>query len=125
MTLFGLHRRLRGALVGHLALFEMTSAVPNRRYGDGLRRLGVDDPDTLDFFDEHVEADAVHESVAAVDLAGGLVRDEPELAGDVLFGACALLHVEARWAQHLLDAWEDDVNSLRLPLDDDTAALAS
>ncbi len=125
MTLFGLHRRLRGALVGHLALFEMTSAVPNRRYGDGLRRLGVDDPDTLDFFDEHVEADAVHESVAAVDLAGGLVRDEPELADDVLFGACALLHVEARWAQHLLDAWEDDVNSLRLPLDDDMAALAS
>ena len=41
MSLFGLHRRLRGALVGHLAAFEMTSSIPNRRYGDGLRRLGV------------------------------------------------------------------------------------
>ena len=40
MSLFGLHRRLRGAIVGHLALFEMTSSVPNRRYGAGLRRLG-------------------------------------------------------------------------------------
>ena len=32
MSLFGLHRRLRGAIVGHLALFEMTSSIPNRRY---------------------------------------------------------------------------------------------
>ena len=30
-----------------------------------------------DFFDEHVEADAVHENIAAVDLAGGLARQEP------------------------------------------------
>ncbi|HEX6390674.1 MAG TPA: iron-containing redox enzyme family protein [Solirubrobacteraceae bacterium] len=126
MTLFGLHRRLRGAIVGHLALFEITSAVPNRRYGDALRRLGIDDPDALDFFDEHVEADAVHEAVAAVDLAGGLVRDEPALAREVLFGACALLHVEARWAAHLLDAWAAGESSLCLPLDhDQPAALAS
>jgi hypothetical protein len=126
MSLFGLHRRLRGAIVGHLALFEMTSAVPNRRYGDALRRLGVDDPGALDFFDEHVEADAVHESVAAVDLAGGLVRDEPRLAHDVLFGACALLHVEARWAAHLLGAWAAGASSLRMPLDvGEPTALAS
>ena len=41
MSLFGLHRRLRGALLGHLAAYEMTSSLPNRRYGNGLRRLGV------------------------------------------------------------------------------------
>ena len=76
MSLFGLHRRLRGAIVGHLALFEMTSSIPNARYARGLRRLGFDDP-TVAFFDEHVEADAVHENIAAVDLAGGLVRQEP------------------------------------------------
>ena len=40
MSLFGLHRRWRGAIVGHLALFEMESSLPNRRYADGLRRLG-------------------------------------------------------------------------------------
>src|SRR5437764_682640 len=40
MSLFGLHRRWRGAIVGHLALFEMTSSIPNRRYADGLRRRG-------------------------------------------------------------------------------------
>src|SRR3954452_22122882 len=70
MSLFGLHRRWRGAIVGHLAAFEMTSSVPNRRYANALRRLGFG-PRATDFFDEHVEADAVHENLAAVDLAGG------------------------------------------------------
>jgi hypothetical protein len=88
MSLFGLNRRLRGAVVGHLAAFEMTSTLPNKRYAQGLRRLGAPD-DAIVYFDEHVEADAVHEQIAAHDLAGGLVRDEPALAADVLFGARA------------------------------------
>jgi hypothetical protein len=115
MSFLGLHRRRRGAIVGHLALFEITSSVPNRRYGDGLRRLGLGE-DATAFFDEHVEADAVHEAIAAVDLAGGLVRQQPALAGDVLWGARALVAVEARWAAHLLDAWEAGRSSLRQPL---------
>ncbi len=98
MSLCGLHRRLRGAIVGHLAAFEMTSSLPNRRYGNGLRRLGFG-VEATDFFDEHVEADAVHEQIAAWDLAGGLAAAEPELAPDVLFGARALLVLEARWAR--------------------------
>ena len=112
MSLFGLHRRWRGAIVGHLALFEMSSSVPNRRYGDGLRRLGFGGPATA-FFDEHVEADAVHENVAAVDLAGGLARQEPELAADILWGAACLAELDARWARHLLDAWAEGRSSLR------------
>ena len=85
MSLFGLHRRLRGAIVGHLALFEMTSSIPNRRYAAGLRRLGYEGRAT-EFFDEHVLADAVHENIAAVDLAGGLARQEPALAAQILWG---------------------------------------
>jgi hypothetical protein len=115
MSLCGLHRRRRGAIVGHLALFEMTSSVPNRRYANGLRRLGADE-DATEFFDEHVVADAVHENIAAVDLAGGLVRQQPELCADVLWGARALVAVEARWAAHLLDCWADGRSSLRAPL---------
>src|SRR5205807_8709536 len=60
ISLFGLHRRWRGALVGHLAVFEMTSVVPMSRYSAALRRLGVDHSARL-FYDVHVEADAVHE----------------------------------------------------------------
>jgi heme oxygenase-like protein len=111
MSLLGLHRRWRGAIVGHLAAFEMTSSIPNRRYGDALRRLGLDGAAT-DFFDEHVAADAVHENVAAVDLAGGLARTEPALTADVLWGARALIDVEGRWARHLLAAWESGRSSL-------------
>ena len=111
MSLFGLHRRLRGALVGHLALFEMSSSVPNRRYGNGLRRLGCDD-ETTDFFDEHVTADAVHEAIAAVDLAGGLARPDPALSADVIWGARAHVALEGRFARRLLDAWAEGRSSL-------------
>jgi hypothetical protein len=115
MSFFGLHRRHRGAIVGHLALFEMTSSIPNARYAAGLRRLGLGERATA-FFDEHVEADAVHENVAAVDLAGGLARQEPAVAGDVLWGARCLAALDRRWGDHLLDAWESGVTSLRLGL---------
>ena len=115
MSWFGLHRRLRGAVAGHLAVFEMTSSVPNRRYGNALRRLGYG-PEVTDFYDEHVEADAVHESIAAWDLGDGLARSEPELAVDVIFGAEALLALEARWGAHLLDSWASDHTSLMRPL---------
>jgi hypothetical protein len=111
MSYFGLHRRLLGAIVGHLALFEMTSSVPNRRYAEGLRRLGFDGKAT-EFFDEHVLADAVHENIAAVDLAGGLADQHPELGPDVLWGARALVAVEARWAAALLESWEAGRSSL-------------
>ena len=115
MTGFGLHRRRRGAIVGHLAAFEMTSSIPNRRYGNALRRLGFG-PEVTHFYDEHVEADAVHENIAAWDLAGGLAADEPEVAADILFGARALLQIEARWASHLMESWERGETSLRTPL---------
>jgi hypothetical protein len=114
MSMLGLHRRLRGAIVGHLALFEMTSSIPNRRYGDGLRRLGFGG-DATAFFDEHVVADAVHEQVAAVDLAGGLARQEPGLAPDILWGAAALAELDARFARHLLGSWAAGRSSLLAP----------
>jgi Iron-containing redox enzyme len=112
MSMFGLHRRLRGAIVGHLALFEMTSSVPNRRYATGLRRLGYGDDACL-FFDVHVVADAVHESVAAVDLAGGLAKQDPQLGADVLWGARALLEIDGRASRHTMDAWQRGISSLR------------
>ncbi|HEX5762657.1 MAG TPA: iron-containing redox enzyme family protein [Solirubrobacterales bacterium] len=115
MSACGLHRERLGAIVGHLAMFEMTSAIPNRRYGNALRRLGFD-AEATDFYDEHVEADAMHENIAAYDLAGGLAKAHPELAVDIVFGARALLHLEDRFARRLLAAWEAGESSLRRPL---------
>ena len=114
ISVFSLHRRWRGALVGHLAGFEITSPEPNRRYGNGLRRLGYG-PEATEFYDEHVEADSVHEQIAAHDLAGGLARQEPALAADVIFGVQALLHTEKRFVTHILDSWEAGRTSLLDP----------
>jgi hypothetical protein len=114
MMMFGLHRRLRGCVVGHLAAFEMTSSQPNRLYGNGFRRHGYD-ADVTWYFDEHVEADAVHEQIAGRDLAGGLVEQQPELRDDVLFGAAACLAVDGRVGAHILERWTAGESSLRRP----------
>jgi hypothetical protein len=115
MSALGLRREHRGALVGHLAMFEMTSSGPSRRYANALRRLGFD-AEATDFYDEHVEADAVHENLAAHELAGGLARQESELVPDILFGARALLLLDDRFGRHVLGAWERGETSLRRSL---------
>ncbi|WP_435747162.1 iron-containing redox enzyme family protein [Microbacterium sp. PMB16] len=112
MSMFGLNRRLVGAIVGHLAAFEMTSSIPCRLYADGLRRLEFDE-DVVEYFAEHVEADAVHEQIAARDLAGSLAEDHPELLGDIMFGAAACLTVDGWVGGHILDAWTAGESSLR------------
>jgi len=117
ISLFALNRRLRGALCGHLAAFEMTSSLPAKRFVSGMQRLGLG-RDAWQFFDEHVEADAVHEQVAAHDLCGGLLDDEPDLAADVLLGASACLGLDARTSEHVLAAWTDGRTALRSPLPD-------
>jgi hypothetical protein len=112
MSLLALHRRWRAAAVGHLTAVEMTSSEPSRRYSAGLRRLGFDHRTTV-FYDEHVEADAVHEQIAAVDMCGSLVAEEPELAVDVLFGAASALAMDGVTARHLLGAWTSGRSGLR------------
>ncbi|HET8592577.1 MAG TPA: iron-containing redox enzyme family protein [Solirubrobacterales bacterium] len=114
MSLFGLHRRLRGAIVGHLAAFEITSPIPNSRYAKGLRRLGAGE-DALDFFDEHVEADSVHENIALYDMAEALAIAEPGLASDILLGVRSLLLLDARFAAHVLERWDAGASSLLAP----------
>jgi hypothetical protein len=117
ISLFGLHRRLRGALCGHLAVFEMTSSLPCRRYVIGLQRLGFGD-DVTEFFDEHVEADSVHEQLAAHDLVGRLVVAEPQLVGDVMFGARVSDGISGLVGETALAAFEKGQTALRIPLPD-------
>ena len=114
-TFFGLHRRWRGALVGHLAVFEMTSVEPMGRYSVALRRHGYG-PWARLFYDTHVVADAHHQTLAARDLAGGLLRAEPHLFGDLMFGAQALSGVERRFTDHLLRTWNAGRSSLLAPV---------
>jgi hypothetical protein len=103
-SLFALHRKWTGALLGHLAALEMTSTVPNRRYSAGARRLGADDKQAR-YFTEHVEADAVHEQIAAHDLCDGYVAQHPEAVADILFGAACALGLDNLFAERLLRSW--------------------
>lgn len=112
MSLFGLHRRWRGAAIGHLAFYEMTSALPMRRYAETLRRLDVG-PEATRFYDQHVLADAVHEQVGVHDMAGGLALAEPDLVPDICLGAAALAAAERALAADLIGAWEAGASSLR------------
>lgn len=114
-TMFGLQRRWRGALVGHLAVFEMTSVEPMGRYSMALRRLGYG-PWARHFYEVHVVADANHQSVAAHDLAGGLAVQEPQLVGDILFGARTVMALEGRLSEHLMTSWEAGTSSLLRPI---------
>ncbi|MFJ8923351.1 iron-containing redox enzyme family protein [Streptomyces sp. NPDC102415] len=105
MSLFGLHRRLRGALVGHFAAVEITSSPASRRLADAMKRTGAG-PAAEFFYTEHVEADAVHEQVVRRDVIGGLLEDEPGLAADIAFGVTATSFVEDRLGDRLLTDWQ-------------------
>ncbi|GAA1285902.1 iron-containing redox enzyme family protein [Saccharothrix xinjiangensis] len=115
MSMCGLRRSLRGALVGHFAAAEISTAPSAARMAKGLERLGAH-PDCVEFFTEHIEADAVHEQIMRRDVIGDLLDREPELTGSVVFGVQATELLEARLGEHLLRAWEKGQTALRLPL---------
>ncbi|MFF7191213.1 iron-containing redox enzyme family protein [Streptomyces sp. NPDC008222] len=112
MSLFGLHRGLRGALTGHFAAVEVTSSPGSRRLAEALRRVGAGAAATR-FYEEHVVADAVHEQVVRHDVVGGLLESEPGLEADVVFGVRATDFLEDRLAAYLLKAWRGGGSALR------------
>ena len=111
MSTFGLHRSLRGAAIGHFAAIEITSSPGSARLVTGLRRMGAPEA-CIHFYAEHVEADAVHEQVMRHDVVGDLLRREPELAADVVFGMRTLDHLDELAAQKMMDAWRRGQSSL-------------
>jgi hypothetical protein len=111
VSFFGLHRRWRGALVGHLAAFEMTSVIPMGRYAAALRRA-LDSEAGAEFYDVHVEADVLHEQIAVNELIGGLSETDYWALQDVPFGVAALMVVEGRFSEHLLTSWDRGASSL-------------
>jgi hypothetical protein len=104
MSLFGLNRRLLAAGVGHFAAFEASSSVPSRRVATGLDRLGL--AAAAEYFDEHVEADAVHEQIAARDICGSLVAQDPSVVGEIVFGVASALYLDALSSEELMARWQ-------------------
>lgn len=101
MSMLGLHRRLVPAALGHLAAFEVTSAVPSRRVARGLERVGVPEP-MVEYYREHMVADAVHEQLAVRRMLGSLVAHDPDTLPDVLWGGAVCLLAEQATATAVL-----------------------
>jgi hypothetical protein len=114
MSLFGLHRRWRGASVGQFALIEITSPPGSARLVAGIERLGLP-PEATEFYAEHVEADAVHEQVVRRELLAGLLEREPELAADVVLGIQASTLLEDRFADYVVRSWAAGESAFRSP----------
>jgi len=123
MSLFGLHRRLHAAALGHFGAFEATSSLPSRRLAAGMRRLGLPERAAA-YFDEHVEADAVHEQLALRDICGELAGDDPDVLHEVFFGATVCLHLDSVAGTATLEAWQDGRSSLHGAADHGSAVAS-
>ena len=117
MSMYGLHRALRGALIGQFATVELTSSPGSDRLVRAMNRLGCG-PAAIAFYDEHVEADAVHEQVVRRGVLAPLLEAEPDLAADVVLGIQTSTLLGDRLAEHLLGHWTTGRSSLRKPLPD-------
>ncbi len=115
MSLCGLHRQLRGALVGQFATVELTSSPGSDRLVQAMRRLDCSCA-SIRFYAEHIEADAVHEQLVRRGVIAPLLAAEPELAGDVVFGIQASTLLGNRFSDLLLSRWAAGQTTLRTPL---------
>ncbi|MGI4895009.1 MAG: iron-containing redox enzyme family protein [Janthinobacterium lividum] len=115
MSLAGLHRALRGALVGQFAVVELTSSPGSARLVSAAQRLGCG-PSTIGFYSEHVEADAVHEQVVRHGIIAPLIEADPAMAADVVFGMQAATLLDDRLGEVVMAAWVAGQSVLVEPL---------
>ncbi|MGW0161723.1 iron-containing redox enzyme family protein [Mycobacterium sp. NPDC003323] len=110
MSMFGLHRSMRGAALGHLSATEITTRAVDRRLVQALRRLDAP-PQCADFYAERAYA-----APGRGQVVDHLLSTEPDLEGDVVFGIRARDVVEGRLAEHMVKCWADGDTSLLRPL---------
>ena len=85
-------------------VLEVQAAVGAEENVLDQRRLGLPE-EMAAYYDEHVEADAVHEQLAVRSICGSLLAAEPALVEDVFLGAFSCLDLEDRVAHRVLGEW--------------------
>ncbi len=111
VSMFALHRKWLGALIGHVAIHEVAAVEPMRHYDLALERFGVD-ATARRFYGGHSENDPHDISGARSRMVSGLLGTEPEMGAQILFGAAAMLLLEEHFTHHVLGAWEGGRSSL-------------
>jgi hypothetical protein len=109
VELFALHRSWRGAAVGHFAAAEITRPPVRDRMVEALQRMGAPEA-CVRFHAEDTGADTVRGRPRVVD---DLLRREPHLDRDVVFGSRARGLVEERLSAHMMKSWVSGRSSLR------------
>ena len=104
VSLGALRRRLRGVVLGQLALFEMDSVVPNGRMVECVDRLGCSDRVRW-FFQVHVMADAEHEVQAERAFLIDYPQQEPAQVENLLLGMRAQSLIDDHLAADLTARW--------------------
>jgi hypothetical protein len=110
-ALFSLHPHWRAALVGQLAVAELTSRESMERYSRALYRFGLG-PVGRRFTEIDVVNNVRRPLFARNEIVAGLLGASPQLGADLLFGASAVMMLEQRFGDHLLDAWTENRSSL-------------
>jgi hypothetical protein len=109
MSMFGLHRNLRGAATGQVAATKITIRRASAGLLDALLRLGAPQP-CVQFYRDHA---ATSDAPPRCETVGALLEREPELEPDVVLGIRAFELLEDRFANRLLTCWADGRSSLR------------
>lgn len=116
-SLFGLHRSLRGALVGHAAAVEITAPPAAVRLAAALRRTGAGEA-AARFHAVRAAVTAhqepAHAELVRRDLVGGLLAGEPGLERDVVLGVEATNLLEDRLGSHVRECWREGRTALRM-----------
>lgn len=109
MSLFGLHRNLRGAATGQVVATKITIRRSSAGLVDALLRLGAPQP-CVQFYRDHA---GTSDGPLRCETVGALLEREPELEPDVVLGIRAFELLEDRFANRLLTCWADGRPSLR------------
>lgn len=111
--MYARHRRLCRRMYGYIYLVEADSPQSMKNYIAGYRRLGIDDEDTLKFYDLHITADEGHQDVALDEIIMPVVRHEPAAMGEVARGVLEGRIVHSLFSRHLEESFTGGRSSLR------------
>ena len=117
VTLGAMHRRLRGVVLGQLALFEMDSVIPNQAMVECVDRLDLDSA-VRPFFHIHVLADTEHQDMVRAAFLSDYPRFESDQVGNVVLGMRAQSLIDHTIAEHCVPRWRNGETALHATADD-------
>jgi len=111
ISFFGLHRRAHGAMLGQIAMQEILYPAEDKACGQALSRLGMNG-DAAAYFGEAEHRAESLAPAAVFEMAEGLARIDPKLGPDIILGARAMLAVQKRLVDRMLERWRGSASSL-------------